>query len=130
MKLFIGGVNDGRWLDIPDLPTIVLALPPTTCEEAKPTRLTPVEVERYRATQWNAGSQRFVVYVLEGMPLNEAFVRLLLNYKPVKPPASGYLEEDCRHLAPEPKAAPSASRSSLSQPLPSSEDSPAARSES
>lgn len=133
MKLFIGGVNDGKWLDLPDLPVLVLALPPVACPDLSAEPVSPMkspDVERYRATRWCAGDQDFTIYVIEGMPLAEAFSRLLRHYKPVRPPASEYLEEDSPRPAQGPTVDPSASHSSPCPPSPSSEDSPEARSES
>lgn len=89
-RLFIGGSADGMLVKVREGETRWVfhtkKEDPDLMDFSKPVedKVLEVTTENYTASFVHFGEERFTVFVLEGMTLAQAFVRLLQFYKPPK----------------------------------------------
>jgi hypothetical protein len=75
--LFVGGANDGKRMDLHDLPIVRLPLPPD-----QQTSWRGIETEDYRKERLATKNRVFEFYVSVGLSTESAIARLLACYTP------------------------------------------------
>lgn len=76
-SMFIGGANDGKRIEVPDLPRIRVPLPPDLQEPGGFFR-----TEDYRKEMLATRELTFTFYVAQGISIEVAVLRLLEYYSP------------------------------------------------
>lgn len=80
-SLLIGGRANGRWEDCENMPVrrIVSVI---RSNAPFPEVASDWVVEDYEAHRFRSGSEEWLIYIIQGMQLEDAFQMLLDNYKP------------------------------------------------
>lgn len=73
-SIFIGGANDGKSVEVPDLPIVRLPIPSHMHRSG-------VETEDYRKERLATEKQVFEFYVSQSLSLESALLKLLARYE-------------------------------------------------